>query len=194
MRKTLLKAFLVLGLVLAINFVLNIFGCSLTSLFTYIFNSSPSQIDLSQFNTNRISLAEDAAEEVIMPSQVGNFLLDSIQNNDEYMPPEFQRDLFAQYKTQSGEEIRLSASLISDDRYRTNMLYTGESCADCGSKPAQVNTTPNMSYAYAFCGCWNFAQHTLNWTNGHWVLSASAASTLHTDSSDLLKFVNDYPH
>jgi hypothetical protein len=180
--------FFMVGILFLVGAVI-VFGCSLR--LTFI--ASTDRIDADQFSANRRVLPDDASDEMIAPNQVGNFMLESNRHPDPPLPTGIPQLLFAVYETKGGQSISLRASLVSDNRYRQNALSNGTNCGDCAGSLAQLYSKLNISYGYAFCGCWHYAQHTLNWTSGNWVLSATAASTFNTDGQTLLQFVNNYP-
>jgi hypothetical protein len=149
-------------------------------------------IDPAQFSTSRQTMADDIPDEQITPPQVGEFVLQEIYVNVQFAS-NVDRHIFATYQTSDEEMVRITALLFTDSNALESLLSRGTDCGDCAGS-AQVFRDADIPYGYAFCGCFGFAQHTFNWMNGRWVLSVEAASTLKSDGSTLIEFVNSYPY
>lgn len=184
--------------VTTLRILINIFSisvlgsCALAIIILYfLLRPQQSPMDATQFNTNRQTALDTTPITQIIPKQVGDFALQEFTNNETNQ--NIQQNIFAIYKNNYYQAVHLTAQLsINTPDYRP-FLSLGTMCGECGGK-VKLYTKAPTSYGYAFCACMGFAQHTLAWINGHWLLGISSASTLQGDGNTLLNFANNYPY
>ncbi|MBA3867749.1 MAG: hypothetical protein H0X30_01195 [Anaerolineae bacterium] len=145
--------------------------------------------DAQRFNTNRQRLPDNALETQIFPQQIGGYVLQPPKNMSR--STDASKEFFRDYKLDSGGTINLYVLSPVKNHTQASLLSIGTECGDAVGT-AQLFPKAVMPYEYTFCDLWTFNQHTFNWINGNWLLSASSASTLQSDTNMLIEFVNLY--
>ncbi|MBI1279683.1 MAG: hypothetical protein GC179_16265 [Anaerolineaceae bacterium] len=156
----------------------------------FALRSPQNPIDATQFNPNRQAILDTTSVTQIIPKQVGSFALQESTNHE--ARENIQQDIFAIYKNNAHQTVYLNVLQTSNLTEYRSFLSQGANCGDCAGT-AKLYTKAPTSYGYAFCACIRFAQHTLSWLNGNWVISVSTASTLQSDGETLLNFIKNYP-